>query len=125
MGKSKKRPDIWVGHVDLPTKDLAGSERFLKDVGLRFVFKNEAIVIYELRGGTHLIMFAKEEIEDTNASFDFMVEDVDATFTKFGDLGYEVSEMERGEIHDSFWVTEPGGNRIHVNSTHVKDHSIV
>lgn len=120
-----KRPDIWIGHADLPTKDLAGSDKFLRDIGLRFVFKTETMVIYELRGGTHLIMFEKKDMDGNDADLDFMVEDIDATYDKFSALGYAVTEMERGEIHDSFYVTEPGGNRIRVNSTHVEDHSIV
>ncbi len=120
-----KRPDIWIGHAELPTKDLAGSEKFLNEIGLRPVFKNERIVIVELRGGTHLIMFEKEDMDSNEADLDFMVEDIDAAYEKFSSLGYEVTEMERGEIHDSFYVTEPGGNKIMVNSTHVEDHSIV
>lgn len=39
--------------------------------------------------------------------------------------GLTLSPISRGDIHDSFTVTEPGGNQIRVNSTHVKDHSIV
>ena len=122
---TKQRPAIWIGHVDLSTTDLAGSEQFLIDIGLRFVFKTESMVIYELRGGTHILMFARDKVEEADARFDFMVEDVDAMRSTMQTKGYEVTELERGDIHDSFYVTEPGGNRVHVNSTHVEDHSIV
>ena len=50
---------------------------------------------------------------------------IDATFASFTSLGLDVSEIDRGDIHDSFTVVEPGGNCIKVNSTHVQDHSIV
>jgi len=36
-----------------------------------------------------------------------------------------VSEISRGDIHDSFFLTDPSANRITVNSTHVDDHSLV
>ena len=113
-----------MGHVGLKTNDLAGSDKFLADLGMRSVFSNETMVIYELRGGTHLIMAAGDEIPEL-ADFDFMVEDIDKSHEEFGSKGYEVSEIERGSIHDTFVVIEPGGNRIRVNSSHVEDHSVV
>ena len=120
-----ERPDIWVGHVSLGTTDLEGSKKFLEDIGLRHEFETESMVIKELRGGTHIIMQEKDALEDTDAYFDFMVEDVDQAWEKMNGLGYDVSEISRGKIHDTFVVTEPGGNRIRVNSSHVRDHSIV
>ena len=120
-----KRPDIWIGHTSLKTNNLKGSDEFLSKIGLRPVFKNDEITIFELRGGTHVIMMLDEAAEGGDAGFDFMVEDIDATYSSFTSLGFDVSEMSRGDIHDSFTVLEPGGNRIKVNSTHVEDHSIV
>jgi hypothetical protein len=120
-----KRPDIWIGHTSLKTNDLNGSDEFLSKIGLRRVFKNDSITIFELRGGTHMIMSLDESAPGGNADFDFMVEDVDVTYESFVSLGLEVSEIVRGNIHDSFTVVEPGGNCIIVNSTHVEDHSLV
>jgi hypothetical protein len=121
----EKRPDIWIGHASLKTNDLNGSDEFLSKIGLRPVFKNEKISIVELRGGTHLIMMLDETATGGDASFDFMVEDIDVTYDSFTSLGLDVGEISRGEIHDSFAIVEPGGNRITVNSTHVEDHNIV
>ncbi len=120
-----KRPDIWIGHTSLKTNDLKGSDKFLSKIGLRPVFKNDESTIFELRGGTHVIMMLDEAAKGGDAGFDFMVEDIDATYSSFTSLGFDVSEMSRGDIHDSFTVLEHGGNRIKVNSTHVEDHSIV
>ena len=53
-----------------------------------------------------------------------MVEDVDATHAEYSAKGLTVSEIQRGRIHDSFTFTEPGGNRITVNSTHVSDQPV-
>jgi hypothetical protein len=119
------RPDIWLGHCSLKTSDLDGSHDFMIQIGLRPVFKNEEITILELRGGTHLIMSFDESAEGGEAKIDFMVEDINATYSSFTSLGLKLSEMSRGSIHDSFVVSEPGGNQITVNSTHVDDHGIV
>ena len=123
------RPDIWLGHCSLKTSDLDGSHNFMIQIGLRPVFKNEEITILELRGGTHLIMSYDvtfdASAEGGEAKIDFMVEDINATYSSFTSLGLDVSEMSHGSIHDSFIVSEPGGNQITVNSTHVDDHGIV
>ncbi len=120
-----KRPDIWIGHISLRTHDLNGTDEFFSKIGLRPVFKNEEISIFELRGGTHVIMILDEAAKGGDAGFDFMVEDIDATHGSFTSLGLDVSEIDRGDIHDSFTVIEPGGNRITVNSSHVEDHGLV
>ena len=119
------RPDIWIGHVDLKTSDLDASHAFMIDIGLRPVFRNENVAVLELRGGTHLILLPDETSEGGEADFDFMVENLDDTYTQFMKKGLPVSEVSRGDIHDTFVVTEPGGNRIRVNSTHVEDHGDV
>ena len=116
------RPSIWVGHVDLKTHELAASTEFMEMIGLRLCFKFEEMSIFELRGGTHLIL-QKGAPGDTE--FDFMVEDIDASYTEFKYKGVKVSELSRGKIHDSFEVMEPGGNTIKINSTHVEDHAEV
>lgn len=120
-----KRPDIWIGHISLRTHDLNGTDEFFSKIGLRPVFKNEEISIFELRGGTHVIMILDEAAKGGDAGFDFMVEDIDATHGSFTSLGLDVGEIDRGDIHDSFAVVEPGGNRITVNSSHVEDHGLV
>ena len=119
------RPEIWIGHVDLQTTDLEGSTQFLEDAGLRAVFANEKMTIVELRGGTHLLMFRRDELENTESYFDFMVEDIDVMYSRLDKLGYPVTDIERGTIHDTFSVKEPGGNSIRVNSSHVDDHAAV
>jgi len=114
-----------VGRISLDTTDLQGSNKFLADIGLRHELETEDMLIKELRGGTHLIMFKKDQLQEQEAYFNLMAEDVDAAYEKLRGLGYEVSEMQRGKIHDMFTVTEPGGNKIRINSSHVRDHSLV
>lgn len=120
-----QRPPVWIGHVSLRTRDLDGSEKFMTAIGLRPIFRGEDVSVLELRGGTHLVLLPDDAASPVDADFDFMVEDIDATYARFAEQGFEVTDMARGEIHDSFYVTEPGGNRIVVNSTHVPDHDAV
>lgn len=119
------RPNIWIGHVDLRTSRLEASESFMIEIGLRSVFRNDSVAVLELRGGTHLILIADPESEGVESDFDFMVEDLNKTHETFKSKGLTVSSISHGDIHDSFLVTEPGGNQITINSTHVEDHGAV
>ena len=119
------RPIIWIGHIALKVNSLEASEQFYPDLGLRQVFKNDAVCIVELRGGTHLILAKQEDPQPGDVEFDFMVENLDEVFALYTEKGLNVSEITRGDIHDSFYLTDPTGNRIIVNSTHVADHTLV
>ena len=115
-----ERPPVWIGHVSLRTRTLDESATFMERTGMRSVFRGDDVVIMELRGGTHLVVLHDEDAEPGAARFDLMVEDIDAAYADYAGFA-EVSEIERGNIHDSFVVTEPGGNTIVVNSSHVTD----
>lgn len=122
---SKERPPIWIGHVTLETDDLDASETFMKQVGLRAVFRGDEVAVLELRGGTHIVLLPGDGNAGRDAGFDFMVEDVDRAHADMTAQGFPTTDIERGDIHDSFFVIEPGGNRIKVNSSHVPDHDAV
>ncbi|MXW30669.1 MAG: VOC family protein [Chloroflexi bacterium] len=117
--QNESRPPVWVGHVSMATANLAESQTFMEELGMRPMFRNESVAIFELRGGTHLVLVADENARAGDAPFDLMVEDLDATHADFAERGLSPSPIERGRIHNSFTVTEPGGGRITVNSTHV------
>ena len=121
----EQRPPIWVGHVDIRTTKLDETEEFFKTVGLRSCFRGDEVAVLEFRGGTHVVVIKDDSAEPTDATFDLMVEDLDNTYAEFKSLNLDVTDISRGTIHDSFYVTEPGGNRIVVNSSHVDDHSLV
>lgn len=118
---NESRPEVWVGHVSMSTGKLAESREFMQQLGMRPMFNNEAVAIFELRGGTHLVLVADADAQPGDAPFDLMVEDLDATHAEFVSRGLVPSPVEHGRIHNSFTVTEPGGGRITVNSTHVSD----
>lgn len=122
--QNDSRPPVWVGHVSMATAKLADSRTFMEQLGMRPMFRNESVAIFELRGGTHLVLVADENARAGDAPFDLMVEDLDATHADFAERGLSPSPIERGRIHNSFTVTEPGGGRITVNSTHVSNQPV-
>ncbi len=113
-----QRPEVWIGHIVLPTDRLEESEAYLRAVGMRPILKNERLAILELRAGTHLLLRSSDEVEPGDAPFDLMVDDIDAAHARMRELGLEPSEIADGRIHRSFTLTEPAGHRITVNSSH-------
>ncbi|MEM7208507.1 MAG: glyoxalase/bleomycin resistance/dioxygenase family protein [Pseudomonadota bacterium] len=121
MPEQDQRPSVWVGHIALHTKKIAESCEFMRQVGMRVLMNQENFALLELRGGTHLVLTTDENSSLLRRSFDLMVDDIDASHKEFTDLGLNPDEIERGNIHDSFEITEPGGNVIMFNSSHVGD----
>ena len=118
------RPPVWIGHVRMNSRSVEETTAFMLNIGMRSIVQNDRISVLELRGGTHLVIAGAEDGETGDAEFDLMVEDVDATYAEYTAKGLTVSDIQRGRIHDSFTLTEPGGNRITVNSTHVSDQPV-
>ncbi|MDC1287769.1 hypothetical protein N8198_07780 [Gammaproteobacteria bacterium] len=113
------RPPVWVGHVAMYSARVAESSNFMQQIGMRLVAGGDEFAVLEMRGGTHLVLTADSESELIKGSFDLMVEDLDDTHKHYSELGLAPAEIERGQIHDSFELREPGGNTITFNSTHV------
>jgi rhodanese-related sulfurtransferase/catechol 2,3-dioxygenase-like lactoylglutathione lyase family enzyme len=114
------RPAMWVGHVALEVPDVAAAAACFETLGLRQVFARETFAIFELRGGTHLIVEALEAgaAIPERAPFDLMVDDLDATHARLAAAGLACNAIEPGEIHSAFEVAIPGGTRVTVNSSH-------
>ena len=119
MTKADDRPPVWTGHISVPGRDLAASADFYEAIGMRAVHRGDEIAIFELRGGTHLVVFPDADATPGDASWDLMVEDVAATHDDWQAKGLAVTEIEHGNIHDSFTVTDPAGNAINVSNSHV------
>jgi catechol 2,3-dioxygenase-like lactoylglutathione lyase family enzyme len=99
-------------------RDVERSAAFWAATGMRQIHRNENVAIFELRGGTHLVL-AHGTPGGTDATFDLMVEDLPATHDRWKTAGVDVSEIKHGEIHDSFTLTDPDGYRVRVNNSHV------
>ena len=120
MRAEDPRPPIWIGHVVLETDRLAESARFMRTIGMRVVHEGSEVAIFELRGGTHLILVAKSKILPGDAPFDLMVEDLRATHQRFTALGFAPSPIEAiaSIDHETFRVREPAGHLITFYSNH-------
>jgi hypothetical protein len=115
-----QRPPVAVGHVRLPTSDVADAARWLVSVGLRPIFEDAELAVLEFRGGTHVVVRKTEEAPKagTAAPFDLMVDDIEAARRDYMTKGLGPSEISRGRIHDSFHVMGPDGYDFTVNSSH-------
>jgi catechol 2,3-dioxygenase-like lactoylglutathione lyase family enzyme len=114
-----KRPHVWIGHARLTVTDLGRSADFWRTVGMREIERNEHIVVLELRGGTHLVLLPGTPLASSDAPFDLMVEDLEATHAEWERIGLDVSPIERGRIHSTFVLRDPDGTNVTVNSSHV------
>jgi catechol 2,3-dioxygenase-like lactoylglutathione lyase family enzyme len=120
------RPPLWIGHVVLETDRLEESARFMHTIGMRAVHRESKLAIFELRGGTHLIVIAKSEIVSGDAPFDLMVEDLRATHQHFTSLGLAPSPIEAMPSidHEFFRVREPAGHLITFYSNHASGNPV-
>jgi hypothetical protein len=126
MGINDQRPQVSVGHVALETDRMEESAQFIRTIGMRPVFQGPEVSVYELRGGTHLILMLKSSVVPGNASFDLMVDDLHATHQLFTSLGLAPTPIEaRPAIdHEIFSVREPAGHVITFFSSHVSGHPV-
>lgn len=121
MSENDQRPRVWVAHVVLETDHMAKSGHFMRTIGMRPIFEGPETSVYEMRGGTHLILMLKSKIVGGNAPFDLMVDDLHATHQHFTSLGFIPSPIEaRPAIeHEVFTVREPAGHVITFFSSHI------
>jgi hypothetical protein len=119
--KADPRPPVWVGHVAMYSASVTESSKFMQQIGMRLVADGDEFAVLEMRGGTHLVVTSDSESELIKGSFDLMVDDLDDTHKQYTELGFAPGEIERGQIHDSFELREPGGATIIFNSSHVGD----
>ena len=113
-----ERPPIWIGHAFLTVTDLQKSADFWVAIGMREIERNDDVAIMELRGGTHLLLLPGTP-ESADAPFDLMVDDIAGTHARWSEQGFTVSAIAHSHSHEQFWLSDPDGNRVLVNSSHV------
>jgi catechol-2,3-dioxygenase len=119
MSGDDLRPPVWIGHVVLETDRLGESAAFMRKLGLRPIVERPQVAVFELRGGTHLVLIAKSAINAGDAPFDLMVEDLHAAHQSFAALGLEPTPIERlSREHECFKLREPAGHIISIVSNH-------
>ena len=121
MSEHDQRPPLGVAHVVLETDRMEESAHFMRTIGMRPIYQGPEVSVYELRGGTHLILMLKSEIVAGDAPFDLMVDDLHATHRRFTSLGLAPSPIEaRPAIdHEVFTAREPAGHIFTFFSSHV------
>jgi catechol 2,3-dioxygenase-like lactoylglutathione lyase family enzyme len=119
MTTTDPRPAVWTGHLVIAGTDLAASTKFYEAIGMREVAIMDEVAIFELRGGTHLVVRKDPDVQPGPANWDLMVEDIPATHADWSAKGLTVSPITKGNIHDGFTVTDPDGNTISVSNSHV------
>jgi catechol 2,3-dioxygenase-like lactoylglutathione lyase family enzyme len=112
-----ERPPVWVGHIVMYSADVARAASFWATIGMREIFLGDEISIFELRGGTHLLVFPGEPAAE--APFDLMVDDLDATRARLADAGLDVSDVSTESNHRAFTVCDPDGATVTIRDSHV------
>ena len=117
---SDQRPAVSVAHVMLETDRMNESAQFMRTIGMRPIFDGPQVSVYEMRGGTHLILMLKDRVAGGSAPFDLMVDDLHATHARFTSLGLAPTPIEdRAAIHHQvFTVLEPAGHVVTFFSSH-------
>lgn len=110
------RPLVAIGHVSVTGSDVGRLAGFYQTIGLRKVARLPGVAILELRGGTHLVISKGQPGVGT---LDLMVDDLNATRSTLAAAGADPSPVKRKGPHQVFTATDPEGNRLLVNSSHV------
>jgi len=121
MTDAQKRPAIWTGHLILHVKDPKTCAAFYEQLGMRPVEVDAKTSVMALRGGTHLVLIGKPDSVPSAARFDLMVDDHEATRSAWEKAGIPVSPIatDARNGHKIFTVTDPEGNTVVVNNSHV------
>lgn len=112
-------PSAWVGHIVQKVSDPAATTNFYERIGLRTVLVRKDMGITELRGGTHIIFVEGEVTAGEDASFDLMVADLGAAHESWSAAGAEVSDIVKGDNHNTFKLSDPDGIQVTVSDSHV------
>jgi Glyoxalase/Bleomycin resistance protein/Dioxygenase superfamily len=100
--------------------DAIAAARFYEHIGMRPVQVDERFAVLEMRGGTHLaIRHDPEHVAPGPASWDLMVDDLDAVHDAWQARGLSVSPINDGPPHRAFEVTDPDGHVVAVRDSHV------
>lgn len=109
------RPAVGGAHVVLAMDCMAPSCQFMRTMGMRAIFDGPSTSVYEMRGGTHLILVVAGK-----APFDLMVDDLHATRRRFISSGLDPSPIEAHPAigHEVFTVRAPSGHVFTFFSSH-------
>ena len=139
---SNNLPALSFGHFVMKVNDLDISYKFYTKLGLRpcGIFPDLAII--ELRGGTHILLFRKEDelpfslssshlgqrAAFFNEQLDLMIDgksrsDLELYRTTLEEKGLSVGEIAKDQFfgHGYFQLADPDGNGITVYTSHTEE----
>lgn len=121
MIMENQTPYVAIAHVVLETTRMEESAKFVRSLGMRPISEGPEVGVYEVRGGTHLILMHKENAIPGDAPFDLMVDNLQEAHDRFNSLGLSPSPIEaRPAIdHEVFYILDPVGHKFTVFSSHV------
>ncbi len=111
-----QRPRFAICHVGLTADDPSRLGDFYTAAGMRRLGKMTRMAILELRGGTHIVI---SNGESGVGKLDLMVDDLGEAHELFERLGADPTPIVPGSPHDTFTATDPEGNALLVESSHV------
>jgi catechol 2,3-dioxygenase-like lactoylglutathione lyase family enzyme len=132
-------PAAAFGHFVMKVSDVDVSYQFYTKLGLRPFGIYPDLAIIELRGGTHILLFSKNDestsslssshLGQRGASFnerlDFMIDgksrsELELYRTTLMENGLSVDEIAQDQFfgHDYFQLADPDGNGITVYTSH-------
>lgn len=135
-------PSAAIAHFVMKVKDIESSYDFYQGLGLRGCDKFPGMAIIELRGGTHLLLAAKDDpLTDTlhgsriGQRPDFISEKIDLMIaghsksdlenyrTGLIEKGYSPSEIAEGSLygHYYFSMQDPDGYGVSFYTSHCGD----
>jgi catechol 2,3-dioxygenase-like lactoylglutathione lyase family enzyme len=139
---SKNLPAAAFGHFVMKVSDMRISYQFYTTLGLRPIGIYPDVAIIELRGGTHILLFNKNEelpfslsssqIGQRGAFFsetlDLMIDgksrnDLELYRATLMDRGLSVDKIAQDQLfgHDYFQLVDPDGNGITIYTSHTGD----
>jgi catechol 2,3-dioxygenase-like lactoylglutathione lyase family enzyme len=135
-------PAAALGHFVMKVQDIEASHQFYIGLGLRALDTFPGIAIVELRGGTHLLLFQKDDNQSStlqnshvgqrpdfgSEKLDLMIAGhtkADLELYRIGliDKGYSPSAIADGVLygHHYFTMQDPDGNGITFYTNHCSD----
>lgn len=135
-------PSAAIAHFVMKVKNIESSYDFYQGLGLRGFDKFPGMAIIELRGGTHLLLAAKDDpMTDTlhdsrvgqrpdviSEKIDLMIaghskSDLENYRTGLMEKGYSPLEIEEGSLygHYYFSMQDPDGNGVSFYTSHCAD----
>ena len=139
-------PAAAFGHFIMKVNDIDISYQFYTKLGLRPFGRFPDLAIIELRGGTHILLFSKnDELPSSlssshlgqrggasfNERLDLMIEgksrgDLEIYRTNLMEKGLSVDAIAQDQFfgHDYFQLADPDGNGITVYTSHTGELSV-